>query len=171
MPGSIHSQEAIDFYKNIGAPLRAISILEDGFKLPFLNREVPQFWVRNNKSLFTYYDFAKKKLEEWVSSGYAIETSERPRHISALSVAPRVLVTDEVKLRLCFDGTTLNDLMLDETTKLPSLEYSETLIEKGDYFVTLDLQNCYFHVKIHASDHDKIAFAFPVAGFQLLSEC
>ena len=164
MPGSIHSQEAIDFYKSIGAPLRAISILEDGFKLPFLNREVPQFWIRNNKSLFTYYDFAKEKLQEWVSSGYAIETSERPRHISALSVAERVLVTDEVKLRLCFDGTTLNDLMLDETTKLPSLEYSETLIEKGDYFVTLDLQNCYFHVKIHASDHDKIAFAFPATG-------
>ena len=116
MPGSIHSQSAIDFYKSIGAPLRAIRILEDGFKLPFLNREVPQFWARNNKSLFTYYNFAKEKLQEWVSSGYAIETSERPRHISALSVAPRVLVTDEVKLRLCFDGTTLNDLMLDETT-------------------------------------------------------
>ena len=164
MPGSIHTESAINFYKSINAPLRAISILEDGFKLPFRNKEIPQFWIRNNKSFFTYYDFAKEKLQEWVSSGYAIETSERPRHISALSVAQRVLVTDEVKLRLCFDGTTLNDLMIDETTKLPSLEYSEKLIEKGDYFVTLDLQNCYFHVKIHASDHDKIAFAFPVTG-------
>ena len=64
MPGSIHSKEAIDFYKSIGAPPRAISILEDGFKLPFINEEVSPFWVKNNKSLFTYYDFAKKKLEE-----------------------------------------------------------------------------------------------------------
>ena len=74
------------------------------------------------------------------------------------------MVTDEIKLRLCFDGTFLNDLMLTEATKLPTLEYSETLIEKGDYFVTLDLTNCYFHVKLHAKDHDKVVFAFPISN-------
>ena len=161
MPGKIHSREAIEFYESIGASQRAISILKRGFKLPFINEKIEPFWRKNNQSLFTHYNFAKEKLEEWVETGYALETSERPLYISALSVAPRVTVKDEIKLRLCFDGTFLNDLMITERTKLPTLEYSESIIEKGDYFVTLDLTNCYFHVKLHEEDRDKVAFAFP----------
>ena len=89
MPGSIHSKSSIEFYKQINSPLRVISILENGYKLPFLNEEVEKFWIPNNQSLFNNYDFAKAKLEEWKKDGYVIETSERPTRISALSVATR----------------------------------------------------------------------------------
>ena len=164
MPGSIHSKSSIEFYKEINAPQRAISILEDGFKLPFINEEVTNFWIPNNQSLFKNYDFAQKKLEEWVKDGYVTETFERPPRISALSVATRTLVTDEIKLRLCLDASYLNDLLLTEATKLPTLELAEALIEKNDFFVTLDLRNAYFHVKLHKDDHDKVAFAFPVTN-------
>ena len=164
MPGSIHSQSSINFYKEIKAPQRAISILEDGLKLPFLNEEVPHFWIKNNKSLFDNYDFAKKKLDEWIADGYVTETFQRPPRISALSVATRVLVNDEVKKRLCLDATFLNDLLLSEATALPTLEKAEALVTKDDYFVTLDLRNAYFHVRLHKSDHDKVAFAFPVSN-------
>ena len=164
MPGSIHSESSIEFYKEIGAPQRAISILEDGFKLPFLNEEVPSFWIANNKSLFDNYDFAQKKLEEWIKDGYVTETFQRPSRISALSVATRILVNDEVKKRLCLDATHLNDLLLSESTALPTLEKAEALIEKDDYFVTLDLRNAYFHVRLHKDDHDKVAFAFPASN-------
>ena len=164
MPGSIHSKSSIEFYKEIKAPQRAISILEDGFKLPFINEEVPNFWVPNNKSLFDNYDFAKKKLEDWIKDGYVTETFERPSRISALSVATRILVNDEIKLRLCLDASFLNDLLLSEATALPTLEKAEALVEKDDYFVTLDLRNAYFHVRLHKDDHDKVAFAFPVSN-------
>ena len=148
MPGSIHSQSSINFYKEIKAPQRAISILEDGLKLPFLNEEVPHFWIKNNKSLFDNYDFAKTKLDEWIADGYVTETFQRPPRISALSVATRVLVNDEVKKRLCLDATFLNDLLLSEATALPTLEKAEALVTKDDYFVTLDLRNAYFHVRL-----------------------
>ena len=36
MPGSIHSDSAIEYYKSINAPPRVISILEQGYVLPFL---------------------------------------------------------------------------------------------------------------------------------------
>ena len=161
MPGSIHSESSIKFYKQINSLLRVISILENGFKLPFLNEHVPKFWIPNNKSLFKNYDFAKQKLNEWVKEGYVIETFKRPDRISPLSVATRVMVNDEIKHRLCFDAAHLNDMLLTEATKLPTLEHSEALIEKGDIFVTLVLSNCYFHVKLRREDHDKVAFAFP----------
>ena len=163
MPGSIHSQSAQEFYKEIGASQRALSILRDGFKLPFIDENVPTFWYRNNFSLIKHYKFAEKKLNEWIKEGYVEETFSRPKHISPLSVATRTLVTDEVKLRLCLDATFINDLLVTESVKLPTLEYSESLIQKNDHFTTLDLQNCYFHVSLYPSDHDKIAFAFPLS--------
>ena len=164
MPGSIHSRSSIKFYKEINAPERVLSILKNGYKLPFFKEEVEKFWIPNNQSLFKNYDFAKKKLEEWVKDGYVTETFERPPRISALSVATRTLVTDEIKHRLCLDASYLNDLLLTEATKLPTLELAEALIEKNDFFVTLDLRNAYFHVKLHKDDHDKAAFAFPVTN-------
>ena len=164
MPGSIHSESAIQYYKQINAPPRVISILEQGYKLPFLEEKVESFWIPNNQSLFKNYTFAEAKLEEWIKDGYVIETFERPNHISALSVATRITVDDKVKLRLCLDASHLNELLLTEATKLSTLELSEGLIEKGDFFVTLDLSNAYFHVKLHKEDHDKVAFAFPITN-------
>ena len=164
MPGSIHSESSIEYYKQINAPQRVISILEQGYKLPFLKEEVESFWIPNNQSLFKNYDFAAAKLEEWIKGGYVIETFERPTRISALSVATRIMVNDEIKHRLCLDASHLNELLLTEATKLPTLEQSEALIEKGDFFVTLDLRNAYFHVKLHKEDHDKVAFAFPLTN-------
>ena len=73
-------------------------------------------------------------------------------------------VSDDTKLRLCLDASFLNDLMISESTKLPTLEISEGLIQKGDYFTTLDLQNCFFHVRLNKSDHDKVAFALPLTS-------
>ena len=164
MPGSIHSDSAIEYYKQINAPPRVISILEQGYVLPFLEEKVESFWIPNNQSLFKNYAFAESKLNEWIKDGYVTETFERPNYISALSVATKITVDDKVKHRLCLDASHLNDLLLTEPTKLSTLEQSEGLIEKGDFFVTLDLSNAYFHVKLHEKDHDKVAFAFPITN-------
>ena len=43
--------------------------IQTTFKLPFLSEEVPHFWIKNNKSLFDNYDFARKKLDEWMLPG------------------------------------------------------------------------------------------------------
>ena len=82
MPGSIHLQSAKEYYKEIGASQRALSILRDGFKLPFIDENVPTFWYRNNFSLIKHYKFAEKKLNEWIKEGYVEETFSRPKHIS-----------------------------------------------------------------------------------------
>ena len=141
MPGSIHSDSAIQYYKSIGAPPRVISILEQGYVLPFLEENVQSFWIPNNQSFHNDYAFAESKLNEWIEGGYVVETFERPNYISALSVAIKITVEDKVKKRLCLDALHLNDLLLSEPTKLGTLELSEGLVKEGDYFTTLDLSN------------------------------
>ena len=161
MPGHIHSIESQKFYEEIGALQRCLSILRDGFRLTFINENLPNFWWRNNASVHKNFNFAKKKIEEWVRDKYVEEVQEKPAHISPLSVATRTMLTDKVKLRLCLDASYINDLMLTESSKLPNLELHEGLINKDDWMTTLDLANCYFHVRLHEKDHDKVAFAFP----------
>ena len=161
MPGSIHSEESIAFYQSLNAPLRCISILKDGLKLPFLNENVPFFWWKNNQSVLNHFEFLQNKVNEWVKMGYAIKVDKQPKHISPLSVAERIMLDDSVKLRLCLDASFLNNLMISESSKLPPLPLSESLIDKDDYMTTLDLANCYFHVRLNAQDHRKIAFALP----------
>ena len=164
MPGQIHSESAQKFYREIGASERALSILRDGLKLPFIDEDIPDFWFKNNASFFQHFEFAKNKIHEWLEAGYIEETFSRPRHISPLSVATKVTVSDEVKLRLCVDATHLNDLMISESTKMPTLETSEALIKNGDFFTVLDLKNCFFHVRLNKADEDKIAFALPLSS-------
>ena len=59
-------------------PLKGKAISSGSFesstKTP--EEEVPSFWIANNKSLFDNYDFAQKKLEEWIKDGYVTETFE-----------------------------------------------------------------------------------------------
>ena len=161
MPGSIHSIESQAYYESLGASQRCLSILQDGLKLPFLNENVPSFWWKNNQNVFKHFEFAKNKIQEWVDHKYVEKVNYQPAHISPLSVAERITLTDETKLRLCFDASYLNDLMLSESTKLPPLELSENLIDKDDWMTTLDLANCYFHVRLNVQDHGRVAFAFP----------
>ena len=161
MPGSIHSQESIAFYQSLNAHQRCISILKDGYKIPFLNENVPGFWWKNNLNVLKHFEFAQSKVNEWVKHGYAEKVDVKPAHISPLSVAERTMLDDTVKLRLCLDASYINRLMITENSKLPSLELSESLIDKDDYMTTLDLANCYFHMRLNAQDHGKIAFALP----------
>ena len=161
MPGSIHSIESLAYYGSLGASQRCLSILQDGLKLPFLDENVPTFWWKNNQNVFKHFDFAENKIQEWVDHKYVEKVNYQPAHISPLSVAERITLTDETKLRLCLDASYLNDLMLSESTKLPPLELSENLIDKDDWMTTLDLANCYFHVRLNVQDHGRVAFAFP----------
>ena len=101
------------------------------------------------------------KVDEWCKSGFVQRVDFRLKHISPLTVASRVIQTGEVKKRLCFDATLVNSFLLKENTKLPSLRLCEALIEPGDYGMSLDLKNCYFHILLHKQDYGKIAFALP----------
>ena len=153
--GSIHSPSAINFFKSIGASERVINILEEGYKIPF--RELPgTFWLKNNKSCNENIQFVREKTAKWLSEGFVIKANSRPKFVSPISVD-----TKKAKPRMCLDCSKINDLLLKEKTKLPSLKLSESLIEPGDYAKCHDLTNAYFHVELCPQDWDKLAFAVP----------
>ena len=163
MHGSLHSPDAYNFYKSIGAGERVLSIVRDGLKLPW-SSPLPKFWYKNNASANVDIKFLRPKVDEWLNGGYIDKVETRPDHISPLSVDTRTIHDGTIKKRLCFDATFVNERFIRESTKLPTLKMSEALVEPFDFGLCLDLRNCYFHVKLHSSDYGKIAFAVPKEG-------
>ena len=140
MHGSIHTPDAINFFKSIGANPRLVNLLEEGYKIPFSSHPEP-FWQRNNQSAIQNIDFVREKVASWLEDGFVVKCETRPKYVSPLSVDCK-----KPKKRLCLDCRTINDHIVKESTKLPSLKISESLINPCDYGKTLDMSNAYFHV-------------------------
>ena len=155
MHGSIHTADAVNFFKGIHASERVINLLEEGYKIPFSSLPDP-FWHKNNASAINNMDFVRDKVASWLHDGFIVKCDTRPKFVSPLSVDCK-----KPKKRLCLDCRILNDHVVKESTKLPSLKISEALIDAHDFGKTLDLSNAYFHVKINKEDQDKLGFAVP----------
>ena len=159
---SIHSQCSIDFMESIGAPLKVLSILRLGYKLP-LPSTPPPYFEQNNKSASNNMDFLRSKINLWESKGYCHKVPRRPYITSPLSVVSKLdLSTGEIKLRPCLDGSRhLNKFLVTSPVKLADLRVAEKLLEPGDYMAAYDLENMYFHVYIHQDHHKFLGFQIP----------
>ena len=163
MHGSLHSPDALNFYKSINAGERVLSIVKNGLKLPW-ESPLQKFWYKNNATADKDIVFLRSKVTDWLKGGYIEKVEARPDHISPLTVDTRTLHDGTIKKRLCFDATFVNAKLIKESTKLPTLKLCEALVEPSDFGLCLDLKNCYFHVKLHSSDYGKVAFAVPKDG-------
>ena len=95
-------------------------------------------------------------FSSWLKAGFVRKLKSRPKYVSPLSVDCR-----KVKKRLCLDCTVINENLIKENTKLPSLKLSESLVAPNDYAKIMDMENAYFHVQICRYDWDKLCFAIP----------
>ena len=155
MHGNLHSPDSINFYKSIGASPRVLDIIKSGYKIPFEKLPNP-FWYKNNQSAVQNMNFVREKVSSWLEAGFVIKREVRPKFVSPLSVDCR-----KPKKRLCLDCTVINENLIKENTKLPTLKLSESLVEPNDHAKILDMQNAYFHVQISPEDWDKLSFAIP----------
>ena len=159
---SIHSSTSINFMKEIGAPLKVLTILELGYKLP-LPLHPPPYYEQNNGSALNHIEFLRSKIDLWESKGYCHKVPFRPHITSPLSVVSKLdLSTGETKLRPCLDASRhLNNYLVTAPVKLADLKVAEKLLEPDDYMAAYDLENMYFHVNIHEDHHKYLGFQIP----------
>lgn len=164
-PVSIHDELSIKFLESIGAPENVLNILKFGLIIPV--SDLDNFYEEpNNVSACKNNEFLEKTLNNWVAQGYIVETDKKPLYVNPLSVVTQHrLIQGDIKLRPVLDQSrNFNRKCKVEKVKLDHLKTVEYLLSKDDYMMSLDLSNCYFHVKLHPSMYPYFGFKMEKGG-------
>ena len=159
---SIHSQESIEFMKNLGPDEYVLQIMQEGLKLDF-DEIPPPYWEPNNASCLNNLSTAQSKVNKWLEQGIVYRVSSRPYCCSPLTVSAKTdYLTGEVKLRPCLDlSRHVNKYVTAPPLRLEDLEIAEKLLEPGCWQASWDLASAYLHINV-ASEYQKyLGFSLP----------
>ena len=168
----------IKFWKSIGTPYYILSIIENGYKLPFVSLPEP-VKLRNNKSARLHADFVDQAIHELLFSGricIQAVVAQKPLVVNPLSVA----IQPCGKKRLILDLRHVNKCLVKQRVKYEDWKFALAYFTKGSYMFSFDLKSGYHHVEIsqdyqtylgfscEASDSgDEIVYVFTVLPFGL----
>lgn len=133
----------ISFWRSIKAPSFVLSIIDQGYMLPFVT-EPPPFLAKNNQSSFDHRDFVENSIEELLICNCVEELPTQPWCCNPLTVADSA-----GKLRLVLDLRHVNQYIFLQKFKYEDLYTLSELFAEGDYFFSFDLKSGYHHVSIH----------------------
>ena len=163
------------FWKSIGAPYYILSIIENGYKLPFASSPEP-VKLRNNKSARLHAEFVDQAIHELVLSGRVCVVAQKPLVVNPLSVS----IQPCGKKRLILDLRHVNKCLVKQRVKYEDWKVALAYFTKGSYMFSFDLKSGYHHVEISqeyqtylgfswkASDSgDEIYYVFTVLPFGL----
>ena len=148
----------IEFWKSIGAPYFILSLIENGYKLPFASSPEP-VKLRNNKSARFHANFVDQAIHELVLSGRVCVVAKKPLVVNPLSVS----VQPCGKKRLILDLRHVNKCLLKQRVKLEDWKVALSYFTKGSYMFSFDLKSGYHHVEISQEHQTYLGFSWEVA--------
>ncbi len=102
----------IKFWQSIGTSPFILSIIDNGYKIPF--NTIPSKSVqRNNRSALQYAEFVDQAISDLIQSHRIVRTGETPHVVNPLSVSGQ----PSGKLRLILDLRHVNQYMVKNTVK------------------------------------------------------
>ena len=134
----------IEFWKKIGTSNFILSVISDGYRLPFIQAP-PCRDISNNKSAFVHSNFVKEAINELLLSGRVLEVSQLPHVINPLSVS----VQRSGKKRLILDLRHVNQYLEKQAIKYEDWKVGLSYFQKGAFMISFDLKSGYHHIEIH----------------------
>ena len=164
---SIHNPSSIRFMQSIiGAEQWVLNILVHGVKLDFSSSPPQKYVEPNNKSARTEMEFLRKKVKEWNDEGFVSQTLVKPDIVNPMSVVVKEdFVSGTTKKRPVIDlSRCVNKRLTARPFTMDTLSNCESSVLPNDYQIIFDLENMYFHFRLH-EDHKQF-FAFSIANEQ-----
>ena len=160
--GNIHRPEFRAFWESLNPDSYVMSIIRNGYKIPFRDGIVPQAYrERNNRSALDNMPYLQEHVEGLVLNTTVSEVFTQPLCCNPLTVASRY-VNGLLKLRMCIDlSRYINLLLKKEAVVLPGLEKALKLLLPGDFQATFDLKSAFHHVLIHPDHRKYLGFSIP----------
>ena len=132
------TSKQLEFYsKTLDAGPMVTHWLTTGYEIPFTKVPMKPLSAKNNRSCINNLDFAREELQRQVKCGILSEVTYRP-----LVVNP-ILCVYSNKWRLVVDCRLLNPYVAKRKIKLEDLHCVHTMVSKGAYMSTDDLEKGY----------------------------
>ena len=148
-------KEHITFWIKIGAPNFVLSVIQEGYKIPFI--EIPPVaYLRNSMSTLRHKDFVQQAISELLQSKRVIKTNSMPHVVNPLSVS----VQPSGRLRLILDLRHVNNYVRKHNIKYEDWKTALTYFHKGCFMISFDLKSGYHHIDIHPGSQTFLGFAW-----------
>ncbi len=150
---------SVKFWEQIGAEQEIISVIREGYKLPFINTP-PSAEFKNNKSAVLYSDFVTDAINDLLSKNLISECEDKPVIVNPLSVSKQ----SSGKLRLILDLRYVNKYLWKNKIKFEDWNTALLYFQKGDFMGSFDLKSGYHHIEIFEDHCEYLSFAWEFEG-------
>ena len=136
-------KQSVNFWKNICTSNFILDIIEDGYKIPFL-QEPMSIFLKNNKSALNNSEFVNEAILDLVKGGLVKEVSNRPHVVNPLTVS----VNAKGKHRLVLDLRHVNKQVLVNRIKFEDWKVAKQYVKPNSVGFLFDLKSGYHHIDI-----------------------
>ena len=126
----------IDFWRRINAYESVLDMIENGYKVPFIETPSSKFF-KNNKSALDNSDFVQETVLNLLDTGRIIESFFPCKVINPLTVS----INSTGKKRLILDLRFINQFVWKEKFKLEDWRVLFEYVHKGDFMFVWDLSS------------------------------
>lgn len=153
-------KQNIAFWKNIGASKWVLSVIENGYYLPFISLPARRSF-RNHPSVVQNQEFVCQELKKLLASGAVVEV----RQEDVLVVNPLGVVNNASgKSRLILDLRYVNNHLRSCKFKYEGIPAASELFQKDDWVFTFDYKSGYHHLDIFAGHTTFLGCSFQLDG-------
>ena len=150
---------SIQFWQDIGTDQDILSIIKDGYKLPFIHTP-PAAVFKNNKSALSHREFVTEAVFDLLSKDLIQECSEMPCIVNPLSVSKQ----SSGKLRLILDLRYVNLHLWKNKIKFEDWNTALLFFKKNDFMGNFDLKSGYHHIEIFKDHCEFLSFSWEIDG-------
>ena len=140
------------WYK-IGANEQVLEWIKNGIQIP-LERYCQPFHLNNHKIDIHGLTFLDEEIERLLKAGFIKECETKPDHISPIGCVKK----KSGGYRLITDLRELNKHCLKSSFKQEDIRTVEQIIKPNDYLASIDLQDGFYHIKVHESSQKFLSF-------------
>ena len=163
--GSLHRN--IDFWRGINAYESVLDMIENGYKVPFIETTSSKFF-KNNKSALDNSDFVQETILNILDTGRIIEsffpcTVINPLTVSINTTGKKRLILD-LRYINQFVWKYINQFVWKEKFKLEDWRVLFEYVHKGDFMFVWDLSRGYHHLDYFRAINSILAFLLIFKG-------
>ena len=153
-------KQDIAYWKDIGASKWVLSVIENGYHLPFISLPARRSF-RNHLSFVQNQEFVCQELKKLLASGAVVEV----RQEDVLVVNPLGVVKNASgKSRLILNLRYVNNHLRSCKFKYEGIPAASELFQKDDWVFTFDYKSGYHHLDIFAGHTTFLGCSFQLDG-------